>query len=286
VNDDRIFKGMQLAAERPEVMPDEADERIQALYEDIKKALRVPIINLIFRTLANDPDYLTLAWERTAPVVRTRSFETAADAIRADALIEDPPGASAVDWDSTGPLEKIRDFNDTIHYVLPKLLLIVTAWDEGEWSGGDGDCSALPAGVAEGASTGSMVEMEDASDRVRSLLQREKEAHGHPLVSSYYRVLANWPDFLEPAWGRIEPLVGSERYCERKSRLMQLATDAVQRFPLVGAVPRETRTEDISSLLSAFRREFIPSMMLDVALIKTMLDGAAEARRSRFSAAS
>jgi hypothetical protein len=285
VNDDRISRGMQLAAERPEVMPDDADARIQAVYEDIKQTLRVPIINLIFRTLANDPAYFIAAWERTAPVARTRGFEAAADDLRAEAVLEPSPDASGIDWDRTGPLDEIRDFNDTIHYILPKLLLIVTAWDEGEWPGGHGDASPLPRGVADGTRKGSMVGIEDAVERVRQLLQREQDAHGHPLVSSYYRVLANWPDFLEPAWNRVEPRVGSAPYRERMSRLVQRATDAVQALPLAGSIPNEARTEDISMLLAAFRREFIPSMMLDVALIKTMLDGQDAARQSRFSAA-
>lgn len=150
MNTSQITRGMQLAATRPEVMMDATSQRIQAIYEDIQQTLRVPIVNLIFRTLANDPDYFAPAWERTAPTARTRGFEAAADAIRAEALLEQEPDASQVGRDSTDPLEKIRAFNDTINYILPKLLLVVTAWDEGAWSGGRGDPSTVPRGRRRG----------------------------------------------------------------------------------------------------------------------------------------
>ncbi|HEV2150609.1 MAG TPA: halocarboxylic acid dehydrogenase DehI family protein [Longimicrobiaceae bacterium] len=282
---DQAARGMRLAAERPEVMPDQADERIRPVYQDVQRTLRVPFVNLIFRTLANDPDYLVPAWEQLSPVLRTRAFERAADEIRAEALLEPVPDGSGVEWEDTGPLEKIRAFNDTIHYVLPKLLLIATAWDEGAWGGGGGDRSEIPVGIAEGTDKAPMVSSEDAPERVRRLLEREKRAHGHPLVSSYYRVLGNWPDFLEAAWTRIEPVVGSTGYRERTDALARLATEAVRSLPVVGEVRGAERTPEVSDLLRAFRREFIPSMMADVALIKALVDGEAAARRSRFSVA-
>lgn len=282
-----VERGMRLAAQRPEVMPDQADERIRPVYEDIQRTLRVPFVNLIFRTLANDPDYLAPAWEQIAPVLRTRGFERAADGLRAGALLEPVPDAAGVAWEALGPLDRIRAFNDTIHYVLPKLLLIATAWDQerfGSEQGGD-DRSEIPLGVAEGTDKAQMVSAEDASERVRALLRREQSAHGHPLASSYYRVLANWPDLLEAAWSRIEPVVGSTEHARRRDSLVEEATKAVRALPIAGEITGAARTEDVSALLAAFRREFVPSMMIDVALIKAMLDGAAAARRSRFSAA-
>lgn len=283
--DDAIQRGMALAADGPEVMPDEADEPIRPVYEDIQRTLRVPFVNLIFRTLANDPGYLVPAWQQLAPVLRTRGFERAADEIRAAALLEAVPDSSGVDWEDTGPIEKIRAFNDTIHYVLPKLLLVATAWDRQRWGGGEGDRSEIPPGVAEGTDKAPMVSTEEASERVRRLLEREKSAHAHPLVSSYYRILANWPDFLEAAWTRIEPVVGSSHFRERIDSLVRLADEAGARLPLAGELQGAERTEEISDLLAAFRREFIPSMMIDVALIKAMVDGPVAARRSRFSVA-
>ena len=58
-----IKQGMQLTADQPVIMPDQASEQIRPIYEDIQRSLRVPIVNLIFRTLANYPDYLEHMWK-------------------------------------------------------------------------------------------------------------------------------------------------------------------------------------------------------------------------------
>lgn len=130
-----------------------------------------------------------------------------------------------------------------------------------------------------------MVSTEEAPERVRRLLEREKSAHAHPLVSSYYRILANWPEFLDASWTRIEPVVGSGPFRERIDSLVQLASGAAARLPLAGGIRGAERTDEISDVLAAFRREFIPSMMIAVALIKAMVDGPEAARRSRISVA-
>ena len=72
-----VRRGMQLAARLPDIMPDQASKRIEAIYEEIQETLRVPIVNLIFRSLANYPDYLEGAWQRLRFALRTRSFERA-----------------------------------------------------------------------------------------------------------------------------------------------------------------------------------------------------------------
>lgn len=292
-----IERGMRLAADLPEVMPDQADERIRPIYEDIQRTLRVPFVNLIFRTLANYPDYFEPAWERLGLVLRTRAFEQAADEVRAQALLEPIPETSEVEWESLGELNRIRAFNDTIHYVLPKLLLIATAFDEtsfgrtpeesGAGSAGSGSAE-IPLGTAEGTTKVQMVNPRDTTGRIRDLFESVKERHGHPLVSSYYRALGNWPDFLEAVWSRIEPLVGSTAYEERKRALIDRARAGTRElsFAGTGAAGMDGKQRDeIRAILAAFRLKFIPEMSVDVALIKAMLDGTEAARSSRFSVA-
>ena len=55
----------------PEVMLDEAAERISLIYEDIQRSLRVPFVNLILRSLANYSAYLESAWTQLNPILRT-----------------------------------------------------------------------------------------------------------------------------------------------------------------------------------------------------------------------
>ncbi len=292
---ERIRRGMHLAARLPDVMPGQASGGVRRVYEEIQETLRVPIVNLVFRTLANYPDYLEQAWDQLRPALRTRTFERAADEIRAGALLEPVPDASGVQWERTGDLDRIRAFNDTIHYVLPKLLLITTALDElgfGPTPGGPApqpvaDPSEIPAGVAEGTTKVEMVDPEKADDRVRALFDSVKERHDHPLVSSYYRGLGNWPDFLAAVWERVQPLVGTDAYEVRRRTLVNYTRAWVRGLPITtirGTGPGETQRAEIGDILAAFRLKFIPEMLIDVALIKGLMDGPEAARVSRFSA--
>ena len=286
---------MRLAAELPDIRPGQADARIEPIYEDIQQTLRVPFVNLIFRTLANYPDYLEAAWRQLGPMLRMRAFEEAADALRAQALLDPPPGAPEDGWTGIRDLDRLRAFNDTIHYVLPKLLLIATALHETASgrssqaagpSGGLASWDTIPPGVAKGASKVQMIDPGETSGPLQDLFERIKARHGHPLVSSYYRGLGNWPDFLRSAWSEIEPRVGSIAYEERKRLLVEQALAVVQNLPEAGpqAEARGSREQEIQAILAAFRFKFIPEMLIDVSLIKAMLDGTDEATSSPFSA--
>ncbi|GAB3538041.1 hypothetical protein GCM10027443_32150 [Pontibacter brevis] len=292
-----IERGMRLAAELPDIMPDEADEQIKPVYKDIQQTLRVPIVNLIFRTLANYPDYFVKLWEQLSPGFRTKAFEQAADSLRRKALLEPASDVSGINLEKLDDLEKLRGFNDTIHYVLPKLLLVTTAFEKATF-GADNekdkenkeseDSQKIPLGAAEGTIKVEMVDPDKASDRVQALFKSIKERHGHPLVSSYFRGLGNWPDFLEQSWNRLQPNVGSSDYEERKNTLIRQSENVVRHMPLQQlkeAGLDEKQMVDVRAILAAFRLKFIPEMLLDAALIKAMLDGPEQASSSRFSVA-
>ena len=240
-----LQQGMQFVAEWGEVMPGAAGERVAAVYDDIRRSLRVPFVNFIFRVLANDPDVLEALWSRSAPGVRSVAFEAAADRLRAQALLDPVPDSSSVDWEAVGDLGQIRPFTDAIHYVLPKLLLIATAWQEGlDLSGraAAGRASGrFPASVAGRAKRIEMVRPEDATGRLKELFADIQQTHEHPGVASYYRALAQWPPFLAAAWNRIRPRIGSPAYQQRKQGLVAEALRAARELA------QDVSSEDVSS---------------------------------------
>lgn len=291
-----IERGMQLAASLPDIMPDQASERIYPIYEDIKDTLRVPIVNLIFRTLANYPDYLIAIWSQLSPNLRTFHFEQEADTLRQNSLLEPAPTLSGVEWHKLGQMDEVRAFNDTIHYVLPKLIITTAAFYKMTFGSDDAvdqlnskssDSLEFPVGPAQGTTKVEMIDPEGASEKVQELFKSIKERHGHPLVSSYYRGLANWPDFLEEVWKRLGTVVGSPDYEERKRKLVEKAEELARSLKLnklKGEVLNEEQSSEVRAILTAFHSKFIPEMMLDAALIKAMIDGPSEAAFSHFSA--
>ena len=290
---DDVERGLHLILRLGEVMPEEASEEIATIYETVQTRLRVPFVNFIFRVLANYPSYLSFAWNKIEPHLLTTRFEEAADALRGRALLEPVPVLERVDLTALGDLKQIRGFTDTIHYALPKLLLVVSALDEG-LGGETGIADEAPeAGVqpsvAEGTMSLPMVTTAEATGRLKELFEEIRERHGHPDVASYYRGVARWPEFLEAVWERIGPLVGTALYKERKRDLLEAARSVVLELPLPsnGEVGQrsvtEEQVEELRAVLAVFRFRVISDTFLEVSLIKALLDGSESARYSRFS---
>ncbi len=189
-----------------------------------------------------------------------------------------------------------------IHYVLPKLLLVATAWDEA-LAGEDletspsadaetfGSSSEIPMGTIAGVTIIPMVDPHETTDQLRTLFDTIQEHHDHPGIASYYRALGRWPPFLAAVWERIEPCVGSAPYQQRKRDLIDLASTLIRKLPvmkpIMGAnlgVSGKQLTE-VQSILAVFRFRLIPDLLLDVTLIEAMLNGERAARSSRFSVA-
>jgi hypothetical protein len=275
-----------------EVMPDEAGEYITSVYQDVRGRLRVPFVNFLFRALANYPEYLRFAWGRVSPHLLSADFERAADELRARALVEPVPEGPDVGWMEPEDSNSVRAFTDTIHYVLPKLLLVATAFDEGLGgaSGIDGySTDAVEPGVAGGTFALPMVSSEDADAELAALFGRIRDRHGHPDVASYYRGLGNWPALLRDLWSGLEPFVGSEPFEERKQELLGRSREVAAGMPL----PRKDEVSDLGlgeedirdlrSILAVFRFRVIPDTFLEVSAIKVMLYGRESALASRFS---
>lgn len=287
-----IERGLRLIPRLGEVMPEEADEGTRRVYDGVRSRLRVPFVNFIFRVLANYPPYLRLSWERLEPFLLTAEFEEAADALRSRALLEPVPDSVEAAWGQPGDLQSIRAFTDTIHYVLPKLLLVASAFDEGldgaPARGGAVPEPAVAPGVAEGTTSVPMVDPADADGDLGKTFEEIETLHGHPGVASYYRGIGHWPEFLSAVWGRLRPLVGSTPYENRKRGLLEHAREAVLELPLPNREEaldhglQDGEISEIKAVLAVFRFRVIPDTFIEVALVKAMLDGADAARSSRF----
>lgn len=67
---------MEMIAAEPE------DDRLAAIFEDIKAALSLSSINSDYRTLGLWPDYLDAAWHELKPIVLTEGYQKASDQLR------------------------------------------------------------------------------------------------------------------------------------------------------------------------------------------------------------
>ena len=264
--------GMKLISQLHEVMPDEASAEIRSVYEDIQKTFRVPVVNFFFRVLANYPSYLASTWREFGPYLRTMKLERAADELRSAAFIESVPDCSGVNWAALGDLSKIRPFTDTIHYILPKLLLTATSFHKGFQQQSRPPSVAtrvaekIPPGIAPGTLTVPMVNPAEATGRLSKIFEEIKERHHHPEVATYYRSLGQWPKFLFFVWDRVRPVVDSPDYSAQKQRLLNQASQAVESAGSIGrgAMVEERDVEGIGAICAVFRLRLIPDLLIDV----------------------
>lgn len=277
--------GVEVMGRVGEVMPDEAQGRIAEIYEDVRCTLRVPFVNYVFRATANFPEVFDGLWQELRGVARRAEFERTADSLREQAAAGDladevgsPAVEDAVDEDGQ---RRAEAFNETIHYVLPKLLLVASGFalilDDDVPDGSPPDLgAALPYGPADGSQALAMVGPDEAGDRVTELYEDIQDRHGHPGVASYYRALAQWPRLLEAVWDAVRPVVGDASYRRLTAELTVTAQDAAREL-LVGCRTRRQlglptdESRDVRDLVEVFRVRLVPDLLVDVTLIRPLL---------------
>jgi len=270
-----LARSVALVGSLTEVMPQDADRNVSRIYADMQETLRVPFVNQIFRLLAGDPDYLQAAWGYVGPIAESRAFEEAATALR-DAARIDPGPAAEADWAALGDLERVRRFTESIHYVLPKLLLVVTLLDPAvRWpAGGMSDTGGtIPKGIAPDSEKIEMVDPTTAEERLRSLFEEIRVAHGHPALASYFRSLGQWPDLLAAIWARLAPFLGESGYDARRGPLIARAAELSANLATEQGPP--TPSGKAAAALAVFRQRVIPDLLIDVTIVRAMLDGPA-----------
>ncbi len=289
-----VRRGMELLERLPEVRAEEVTGDLAKLYDDIRNTLRVPFVNFIFRALANYPTELEALWYGFKPAFRRMAMERVADDLRRHAFFDDITPSDTDLSEKLDAEDRIRAYTDSIHYVLPKLLLVVSAFtsEREPAPAGDEDSDAppsasqqLPYGPAPGTLRLPMVEPADASPEVAELFDDIRRRHGHPGVASYFRVLANWPPFLDEVSEQLRPRIGGENYETRKESLIAKADRAVRRH-LVGALSDADEipapSDDVNAILAVFRQRLVPDLLLDVSIIEALLRNGSAPRRSPF----
>ncbi len=285
----------------------EAQEAQRLLLEDIRAALRSPVVPLLARRLvAGYQAYLQRVWRDLKPNLLSRAFERRADELRAAAVRAVAATGAVAPGSyrdalhrlglSTTVVDDITRTVAVVHYVDPKLLLLATALDlalGNEPVGGAADLTpeereALPAGPPPAAAELAVLGDAEAPGRVLRIWNDVVATLELPGVTDDLRAIGRWPDFLELVWGAAKPLVGRPAVAE----IGAMAEDGARRLPFritVGpaAVAELGYTMAQAAELSRLTREFrrrLPALVFTAALARLGLDpeGQAHAEASPF----
>jgi len=279
-----------------EILEEFAEGNLKGIYSDIKATFRVPIVSLVFRVLATEPDFLGIAWRQLHTNLQTVYCEEQADLIRSFAVqaisaMGSGPGSSGSDTDAV-----LRIF----HYVNPKLLLAVGALrvaSSGQYPKlaelaamqkrqiRSGVPSSMPATIA-------MVDPASAEPAMSALFHDIQSTLTLPAVNSDYRALACWPEYLQSAWQSLKPLVATPEYRRAQRDLRRMVDEAILALPFrMDINPHTLRHCGLSerqldwtrSTLDAYYA-LLPGLVLNIAYLTAGSIGADAASRSPFPA--
>ena len=171
----------------------------------MQAVLRVLWVMFAARSLGVFGQFVPTAWHVSRRPFGTQYLEQCAHELRALAVL---PGDNPVirGGFNDPDLDGIRAALRALNYGNAKYLLLITAGCEaiqGRPCGGSGPPSDLGHTLSTGPPPGMpelhMVDPRTVGPRVRELLDRVTDMHLHHGPSSDFRVLANWPNFLEIA---------------------------------------------------------------------------------------
>jgi hypothetical protein len=246
----------------PEVPEAEAEGTIALLYEDIRVVLGLPLVNLVYRHLAIQPERLECAWRELRPNLIDAAVDEGAaelvDLARLDG-IGVPAAALGAAGVAPADLPAVAATFDAYNYANPRNLIGLLALERG--AGGSG--GAQP--VTRRAAPPDLLPMADLSrldPSVLALLQEMATSVAAPgattLIPGLLRHFADQPSLLAILWAILEPLARG-RALARRANL--LASRAVA---LAGALPhpvRATTDSETRAVLRQFTRT-IPRMIV------------------------
>jgi hypothetical protein len=277
-----------------EVLEEHAEGDLKGIFEDIKKTFRVPFVGQVFGVLATQPDYLRVAWRQLHTNAQTIYFENQADDIRRFAV----ESMSAIgELRTPASDEGIAHVLSVFHYLNPKLLLAVSAL-RSSMLGQVPRVAELPAAEKRQVNPGiphdmpaiELVNRETTNDRLRPVFDDIQASSPTGVVSSEYRALAKWPEFLEGAWNAVKPRMTTPEYRRATRQLRWMADEAVLGFPFRADVTPHTlrlaglteqQIDTVRTILDRFYLA-VSGSVASVAVFTTGIEGRRGALESRY----
>jgi hypothetical protein len=207
-------------APHPELVREgDAQGRTREIYSELKQALGVPHINLVYQLLGGHPKFLELHWQAMRPAVDSAEFFDFAERVRADAYTRlhnyfaVPDLCAQIGELSSGAREEVTEVVEVFQYTDALLLLILTAQLQAfdapvgsprphETSPAHPRFREKPVVVNESSATPEQRKIFDDIRRTLSL----------GILNTEFRALARFPLFFSAYWAALKPAVQSPLY--------------------------------------------------------------------------
>jgi hypothetical protein len=199
----------------------QARGRTLEIFEELKQALGIPEVTVVFQAYASYPTFLDLHWRALRPVVKTQQFFGLAERLRADSYTRihsyfDIPDLCARVEEmkfSPGARDELTGVVDLWHYCEPAFLLIVAAQFQAfESTIGHKAEAIIPASHPVFTQRPIAIDEETAPPATHAIYEDMRRTLHLPAVPVAYRNFARWPDFLQVYWKELKGLLQSPVY--------------------------------------------------------------------------
>ena len=279
----------------PLVPEADATGRTLEIYQEIKSAVGIPHVNVIFQAYGAHPRFLDAMWNLLRPAVATREFFAKADHLGAEAYtwmhnyftVPDLCNQiKQVDL-SVGTQHELTGVAELLHYNNPLLLLIAAillqAFEDGPvrtWRAEVGADHPIfkdkPIKITE----------EGAPAPIRKIYDDIKRTLGVSYVNTDYQVFARWPDFLSAYWNALKAAFASPIYGESKHSLRESALSLASQLPNAPQLGIEhvnemdLSSEEMSAVIHITEEflETLSGLVLNIAFARIALEGGNQLR--------
>lgn len=225
------------AYEEHEVTPE-----LRRLYASVRSSFDLPFVPTIFKLFAGIPDYLRKMWDDLNPVVRSREFQSAAQAFQELAhsaavtggwTFSDQPKILAADKFSNADIRVIGGLINLFARSTAQMALFV-------WLMQRGCCGGQRGRVTSSRQVSALAQMvridipneREAGLRVWLIYSDIKRTTGAKNVLSLYRVLAPYPSYLASAWLDSKKLLADPAFVRARDGLNRRARALLTGLPV------------------------------------------------------
>ena len=268
----------------------EARGRTKEIFEEIKQAMGVPHVNIIFQALASFPEFFNHFWKTAKPLLHTQEFFSFSERIAAEAYTRmhnyfSVPALAAktseMDFSPAARAE-LEESAELYYYNCSALLLLSAALVQAFENPGTEAVNKITSAVAHPIFSKKpiLVEEEKAPPATRKIYDDIKRALGTPFLSSSYLNFARWPDFLSVYWEGLKPVMKTPLYEQNHLALRDSALTLAAALPQSlqlstaqleeAAIPKDNITA-IVHLADSFL-DLLSKQMLNVAFVKIGLE--------------
>lgn len=263
----------------PAVAESDARGETAALFADIRSALGVPVVNLVWRHLATMPGALDWAWSAIGPLYRSGAAAREGGALLAALPLPARPAWSRDELRAAGVDEaaerEVVIVLDSYHRSNAMNLVALTTLRRALERPADARPAAVVAAGEPPTVEGRLpallplAEIAPATAALIHELDRFGERGAVRIPATMYRHLAHWPGFLGLARALVAPLDQDGRLNGLIERASAVAGTAAERLAGEIAAPPAPATRDgIHAALAAFTAGVIAKMVPICALLR------------------